>query len=1236
MQPVNAMNQFQPRVIRWAFALGCVLATFWVNSTCAQIFTLQFGTGALPPVPLVNHGDLWRYHLGTNAPGAGWQTNAEVALDPVLWGTGPGGFGYEDGDDATVVVMSNRCTTIYIRKNFDITDPVDAARHLQLVMDYDDGFIAWLDGAELARSSNAPGAVGTEPPNTATSLAPNHEASAGAGGNFPSVLDLGLAGSRLQPGTHTLAILGLNGAINSSDLSLIADLSLTGGSSSVSDGNFFTLVTTTPITLSGTNTFPGSARVTINGVDAAFNAGAVTWTKAQSLVPGMNQLFIAALDATGGILFSTNRDVIYEAGSSSVSGTLGSDATWTSAMGIIHVTSDVVVPSGVTLGIDAGLVVLLPAGVSIRATAGGTINVNGTETNPTFFLPEIGSSTWGALNATGSGASVNVRHIETAGGSITFNTQATGLIEDSYLHDRASILTANSAGLITSRRIHVKNYEETIYNSGTLVLAEDSLYEGSVAANSDCLEIQGGPPGSIIRRCTFRRSSGSNSDAVDCNGTSGTLMESLLIHDITDKAISMGASGQGGSPDYGMVISNCLFYRVDTGIAVKDNGTASFFDTTIASSTSGIRCYQKFTTPVGGGHITNGFNNLIWGNGSSITLTEGGTVTTDFSDIEGTDWPGVGNINADPLFVDAANGDFHLSAGSPAIGSGTNGANMGVAFPVGGLPSAPFNLAALTSVPNQVQLIWQEDADNEMSFVVERSPNGASWQVIGTSPADSTNFLDNAIVADQTYFYRVRATNTSGASAYSNIASGNSGSTATLVGGTLAANTTWSPSMGMILVTNTVTVPAGLTLTIQAGTVVKVTNVASIHASSGGVIDVQGSADSPVLVTRWNGTNVWGEIAADGGSSSLAIRHAEITGGAVKFRNGATGLMEDCYVHDYKSGTTPIAGCTSAASVTVRRCHFNVYYETLWQFTLMLIEDSLFENANEVNSDALDFDGAPLGSVIRRCTFRHGPRSNTDAIDLGSGTQGTLVEDCLMFDFPNDKGVSIGEDSFGIVIRNCLMYGCDSGVAVKDNCTASIYGCTIGNNDFGLRAYNKANPASPTGGGHITNSYNNILWNNGTNVSLLNASTLVADHSDIPEPNVIPVPGDFVSMDNIESDPLFVNATAALGHRDYQLQPGSPCANTGRDETAMGAILPVGAAMAPSNPFILTVGILGTNAVIGFWADSEKSYSVQCSPDASAGPWSTIASVPTNSVPHFLNMTNAVVQTNRFYRLVSP
>ncbi len=65
-------------------------------------------------------------------------------------------------------------------------------------------------------------------------------------------------------------------------------------------------------------------------------------------------------------------------------------------------------------------------------------------------------------------------------------------------------------------------------------------------------------------------------------------------------------------------------------------------------------------------------NIILWGNttGGEDMLGGPGTLSVSYSDIEGG-WTGTGNIDANPRFVDAANGDYHLGAGSPCIDAGT-------------------------------------------------------------------------------------------------------------------------------------------------------------------------------------------------------------------------------------------------------------------------------------------------------------------------------------------------------------------------------------------------------------------------------------------------------------------------------------------------------------------------------------------------------------------------------------
>lgn len=756
-----------------------MIVTTMQHSAFGQVFTIRAGEPAPVPTPLVNHSDSWHFHRGTNAPVSDWSTTPDAALDATQWETGNGGFGYSTDTPPEVSQcqtilgdMINRYTTVYIRRSFEVAVSPDPARHLLLTMDYDDGFVAYLDGVELARD-RARTVVNVEPPFTDTASS-NHESSRGTVQvNPPTVIDLGAVGNRLQPGTHILSLIGINGTIGSSDLVLLADLSLGVPSGGIISGPLLTVVSGASLSLSGTNTIPGSAHVTVDGQNAAFDSGTGLWSKQQTLRPGWNRLIVEAVDASGAVLFSTNSTVVSEITTTIVS-SLAADTVFTPAMGVIRVNNSLTVPPDGSLRIQAGAVVLLGPAVNLRATTNAALIIEGTRENPA-----------------------------------------------------------------------------------------------------------------------------------------------------------------------------CLF-------------------------------------------------------------------TAD-----------------------------------------------------------------------------------------------------------------------------------------------------------------------------------GLTM--------------------------------------------WGEIAADGPDSTLIVRHAETIGGAVKGRNGAICLLEDSYFHDYKNGSVPIGGCTSAHSMTVRRCHFRVYHETLWQDTLMLIEDTLFELANNPSSDALDFDGAKVGSVIRRCTFRHGPQSNTDAVDIGpttsgSGSTNTIIEDSLMFDFPNDKGVSIGEGSYGIVVRNCLMFGNDSGVAVKDSpggkppCTANIYNCTIANCDWGFRCYNKSQPASLTNGGQITNSYNNIISGSRFGVfEILNSGIVIADHSDFMGTNW---PGE----GNFDANPLYVNAAL----RDFRLLPNSPCIGNGRDGANLGAKFPVGSPLAPSHPTISSIVTAGGVVMVGFWVDSEKNYSLQGTADVASGVWAPVATVYHQMVPRFVEVTNSLSSGHRFYRLVTP
>ena len=78
-------------------------------------------------------------------------------------------------------------------------------------------------------------------------------------------------------------------------------------------------------------------------------------------------------------------------------------------------------------------------------------------------------------------------------------------------------------------------------------------------------------------------------------------------------------------------------------------------------------------------------------------------------------------------------------------------------------PAAPVLLSA-TGSATSVDLAWS-DVDGELSFQIERSPDGTSgWTAIGTTGQDVTSYTDTGLTVTTTYSYRVVAVTSDGGS----------------------------------------------------------------------------------------------------------------------------------------------------------------------------------------------------------------------------------------------------------------------------------------------------------------------------------------------------------------------------------------------------------------------------------------------------------------------------------------
>jgi hypothetical protein len=160
---------------------------------------------------VVLEGDTWSYHVPSSQLTESW---TQAGFDDSGWQEGPSGIGYGDDDDGTVI---NQTISLYMRRVFSVVT-IDEIDSVLLDMDYDDGFVAYLNGTEIARSL-----MSGSPPAFDQSADGLHEAQLYNGG-YPE--RFAVSKDLLVQGENVLAVEVHNDNIGSSDMSSIPFLSL--------------------------------------------------------------------------------------------------------------------------------------------------------------------------------------------------------------------------------------------------------------------------------------------------------------------------------------------------------------------------------------------------------------------------------------------------------------------------------------------------------------------------------------------------------------------------------------------------------------------------------------------------------------------------------------------------------------------------------------------------------------------------------------------------------------------------------------------------------------------------------------------------------------------------------------------------------------------------------------------------------------------------------------------------
>jgi len=195
---------------------------------------------------------------------------------------------------------------------------------------------------------------------------------------------------------------------------------------------------------------------------------------------------------------------------------------------------------------------------------------------------------------------------------------------------------------------------------------------------------------------------------------------------------------------------------------LRENGTIADYFTILKGAVSVPAAPQNLVATPGNSQVS-----LTWNASAGATSYNVKRSTTS-----GGPYTIIANpTSTSHLDATAVNGTtyFYVVSAVNAVGESADSTQASATPSAPTIPAAPSNLTLSTS-KKKVRLNWVDNSNNETGFKIERSTDGVNFAQIATVGANIITYQNTGLTSGVRYYYRLRATNASGDSAYSNTA----------------------------------------------------------------------------------------------------------------------------------------------------------------------------------------------------------------------------------------------------------------------------------------------------------------------------------------------------------------------------------------------------------------------------------------------------------------------------------